>query len=305
MSRRWWDKTTSPVPGCTPTSPGCKHCWAKATAENRLRGRYGYDEDEPFKVKPRPERLAEPLRVRKPTRWFYNSMGDLFHEDVPDEFIAACFGVMAACPQHTFQVLTKRAERMAQWFESLCMEHRGDIGGITIRVMDRVLPESTHYYIPVRGRDWPLPNVWLGVTAEDQQRADERIPLLLQTPAAVRFVSVEPMLSRVELISLPCNVSRLDGECSFDDYFCALTGAGHGDAQFDEYGPADEYPSLDWIICGAETGPGARPMDLAWARSLRDQCQAAGVPFFFKGAGPGVPIPEDLDIRQFPEVTNA
>jgi protein gp37 len=276
MSRRWWDKTTSPVPGCTPTSPGCKHCWAKATAENRLRGRYGYDEDEPFKVKPRPERLAEPLRVRKPTRWFYNSMGDLFHEDVPDEFIAACFGVMAACPQHTFQVLTKRAERMAQWFESLCMEHRGDIGGITIRVMDRVLPESTHYYIPVRGRDWPLPNVYLGVTAEDQQRADERIPLLLQTPAAVRFVSIEPMLE-----GLPDLRDYMDGCC------------------------ASCSERLDWVICGAETGPGARPMDLAWARSLRDQCQAAGVPFFFKGAGPGVPIPEDLDIRQFPEVTNA
>jgi protein gp37 len=303
MSRRWWDKTTSPVPGCTPTSPGCRHCWAKATAENRLRGRYGYDEDEPFKVKLRPERLAEPLKVLKPTQWFYNSMGDLFHEKVPDEFIAACFGVMAACPQHTFQVLTKRAERLLRWFEWAMTDdnlaevlafdfHRLNLDTAAERLGGSFERgqydeygrcELAPYWDDIKF-PWPLPNVWLGVTAEDQQRADERIPLLLQTPAAVRFVSVEPMLGPVNFAHLWLN--------DWSEYPPQLQ-------------PADWLGPLGWAICGAETGPGARPMDIDGARSLLAQCKAAGAPFFFKGAGPGVPIPEDLDIMELPEVRDA
>lgn len=270
----WTDETWNPVTGCTKASPGCDHCYAERMS-HRLAGRAGYPLDEPFRVTLHPDRLGEPLRWRKPRRCFVVSMGDLFHEDVPFEFVAAVFGVMAACPDSTFQVLTKRPGRALEWYgwaayrhpnresaHKRCMRAAGLAG-----VCGTICPDGP----------WPLPNVWLGVTAEDQARADDRIPLLLQIPAAVRFVSVEPMLGPVDLWAIS-DGSWYDGEGA--TRYNALTGTawwgGTGDHGL------GGGPRLDWVICGAETGPMARPMNLDWARSLRDQCVAAPVPFFFK-----------------------
>ena len=182
-----------------------------------------------------PDRLDAPLHWKKPRRVFVNSMSDLFHKDVPFEFVDQVFATMAWMQEHTFMVLTKRADRMEEFFN--------EAGN----------PSRRHI----------LPNVWLGVTVENQKAADERIPLLLQTPAAVRFVSVEPMLRPVDITSY-LNSLYIIGNVPENTIY---------------------EPPLDWVICGGETGPGARPMHPDWVRSLRDQCQAAGVPFFFKSWG--------------------
>jgi protein gp37 len=200
----------------------------------RLAGRCGYPKDEPFRVTPHPEKLDEPLHWKKPKRVFVCSMGDLFHKDTPEQAIRSVWNVIADCQQHTFIVLTKRP----QWMRDFL----------------------SHYIC--------LPNLWLGVSVWDQASADTLIPPLLQTPAAVRFVSYEPALGPVDFT----NVGEVDG--------MMLTCLG---------GPSvDGEPDgvcIDWLICGGETGPGARPMHPDWARSARDQCQAAGVPYFFKQWG--------------------
>lgn len=251
---------------CTRISPGCKNCYASNinryrgngldyTVENLGRGAFYLDEKE----------LLAPLKTRKPCTIFPGDMFDLFHESIPDEMIQRVFGLMIMAEQHTFQVLTKRADRM-----------------------HRLLAED---------HGWknygPAKNIWLGVSVEDQQRADERIPLLLQTPATVGFLSVEPQL---EAINLDCFLGKL---------------------------PEDEdgapYPgTLDWVICGGESGPGARPFNLAWAESLQAQCKAAGVAFFMKQVGSHViqggerrkkkdrkgadmhEWPHELRVREFP-----
>ena len=259
----WTDATWNPVTGCDAVSPGCDHCYARAMA-HRFAGRAGYPAaPREFDVTLHPERLAEPLRWRKSRRVFAVSMGDLFHHSVPDEFIDRVLAVMAACPQHTFQVLTKRPQRMLDYLSALYQSERWLEAlwhcGRAVKT-EGVLSA-------IRGVI-PLPNVWLGVTAEDQQRADERIPLLLQTPAAVRFVSCEPLLGPVDLTAC-----RKEGVVDVD----AMAGT-HG-----VYRPHDgTNAKLDWVICGGETGPQARATHRAWARSLRDQCAHAGVPFFFK-----------------------
>lgn len=238
----WADETWNPITGCSPVSAGCNNCYARRMA-NRLRGRHGYPADNPFKVTLHPDRLEQPLRWRKPRRVFVCSMGDLFHEDVRDYQFYQVYEVMERCSHHTFLLLTKRPE-----------------------IAKAVL---TRY----EGRTWPLPNVWLGVTAEDQTAADERIPILLKIPAALRFVSVEPMLGLVDL-----NQIIVPGDNPMEYHVSALHEQ-HDDCLYDS-------PSqLDWVICGGESGPGARPMQPEWPRSLRDQCQAAGVPFFFKQWG--------------------
>lgn len=262
----WTDATWNPVTGCTKISPGCAHCYAEVMAR-RQAGRNGYPADEPFRVTLRPERLEEPLRWRKPRRIFVCSMADLFHDQVPEKFIAKVFAIMDLARQHTYLVLTKRPERMRSlisdedfqfhvgWFQSQAVREFG-------------LPE------PDRIGPWPLGNVWVGVTAEDQRRADERIPLLLQVPAAVRFLSCEPLLGPIQL-SDPDSHDWLGGGCG-----CTFNRPC-----------GDGYPGLDWVIAGGESGPGARPMSPYWARSLRDQCQVAGgVPFFFKQWGEWLPL---------------
>lgn len=237
----WADMVWNPVTGCTPISEGCQHCYAERMAK-RLQLMAPKKYSQGFAVKCHPEALSEPLKIKKPQRIFVCSMGDLFHDDVPDDFILKVLEVAEKAPQHTFIVLTKRPGRALQLFHNWGLVPDDFLG------------------VPPSGEAFPK-NIWFGVTVENQTRADERISLLLEIPAAVRFVSVEPMLSAVDLA-----------------YLC-FNGA-------DSFGT---LPGLDWIICGGETGPDARPMHPDWVRSLRDQCKAAEVPFFFKQWGEWFP----------------
>lgn len=265
----WTDSTWSPITGCTKVSAGCDHCYAETIAR-RFAGTKAYPNG--FEVTLRPERLDQPLRWRKPRKVFVNSMSDLFHDAVPDRFIGEVFSVMGATPQHTYQILTKRHRRMRsllrRWTDHLT---KGcycppDQGGCSAP-MD-----------VLHGR-WPLPNVWLGVSVESQQWADIRIPALLETPAAVRFLSCEPLLGPVDLR----NLRARNG---------ALIDCLAGDVKTPEGEVYAACPSaISWVIAGGESGPGARPMHPDWARSLRDQCQATGVPFFFKQWGEWRPEP--------------
>lgn len=248
-SIEWTDYSWNPVSGCDKVSPGCDHCYAETIA-TRFAGTKAYPDG--FKVTLKPERPTDPLRKRswRGKRVFVNSMSDLFHKDVPDDYIAQVFAIMALAPEITFQILTKRHGRMRSLLNSEAHWRRVGVGGVRV-----------------------LPNVWLGVSVEDQQRADLRIPALLDTPAAVRWLSCEPLLGPVDL------------------------GAAFGT----NYGgdPREDETGVDWVVVGGESGPGARPMHPEWARTLRDQCQAAGVPFHFKQWGEWVPedqSPEDAVI---------
>jgi len=272
-------KSWNPVTGCTPVSPGCAHCYARAMAR-RLVGRCGYPADEPFRVTLHPEKLDEPLRWKKPKQVFVGSMGDLFHDQVPDEFIDRIMAVVAMAQNHTFMVLTKRPTRMSQYFA------------------------GANYRLEIERWLWPLPNLWLGVTAEDQQRANERIPVLLRIPAAVRFVSIEPMLKPVDLTKIITFVCNNPSACYGNLYVSFDTLSG----KYYYTGPSGatikKTTKLDWVICGCETGPGARPMEVDWARDLRNECQEAGVPFFLKAMqvdGKVVKLPE-LDGQKWDQV---
>lgn len=275
----------NPVTGCTKISPGCQNCYAERMAK-RLAGRCGYPKDEPFKVTLHPNRLEEPLGWKKPRRIFVCSMADLFHEDVPDEFIFKVFNTMANAQWicgHTFMVLTKRPERM-----------RDIIKAIEADLAEQRKPvrnpngTTTHYLT----FSFPLNRIYLGVTCENQEQADKRIPILLQIPAAVRFVSVEPMLGPVDLKMGKCNHCQIRGQQFHVKHHCEECGRLAG-------------KNIDWVICGGESGPEARPMHPGWARSLRDQCQAAGVPYFFKQHGEWEPFydrdKDDPDWQNVPE----
>lgn len=231
----WTDDSWNPISGCTPISEGCAHCYAARMAK-RLAGRYGYPKDEPFKPGwPHLDKLNEPYHWRTPRRAFVCSMGDLFHDDVPAKAFSDVMNVILDNPQHTFILLTKRPLNMKRLLGT--------------REPDWKMACRYEYELPLK-------NLWLGVTAENQRTADERIPILLQIPAAVRFVSVEPMLEPVDLTKV---VFESDGS------------------------PKGCYLSeLDWVICGPETGPGARPCKIDWVRDLQRQCAAASVPFFDK-----------------------
>jgi len=256
----WATHTWNPVTGCTPISEGCEHCYAARMAK-RLAGRCGYPQDDPFRPGTfHANRLNDPLKIKKSSMIFVCSMGDLFHEDVSELIIDEILDVIAACPQHVFIMLTKRPQNIEQ-----------KLYASTPKCGCRHLG----------GGDY-MPNVWLGVTAENQARANERIPILLSIPAAVRFVSVEPILGPVDLTTV---IDRHTDHFTFGVsresylYTNVLTGR--------QYFKGGYLPheKLDWVICGGETGPGARPMHPDWARSLRDQCKAASVPFFFKSMG--------------------
>ncbi len=288
----WTDATWNPITGCTRVSEGCRHCYAEQLSATRLKEspRYqGLAIMTPAgprwtgKIKLHHELLVQPLHWKKPRRIFVNSMSDLFHIEVPWGFIDQIFAVMAACPQHTFQILTKRGVGMNLWYE---MAER--------RVRNTVIPGT-------RGREgtdghhvsmprWPLPNVWLGVSVENQENCG-RISQLLKTAAAVRFVSFEPLLGPIEM------------------RYRWLPAAG------------DATGAIDWVIVGGESGNAARPFDLAWAESIRDQCRGRCA-FFFKQAGSRPEIttaagvapvelksrsgsdpeewPDDLRIQEFP-----
>ena len=280
----YWDRAWSLVEGCSPASEGCRHCWSAVATHMRaaqtspaIRERYGgltaKGPDGPRfvgKVCMMEADLARPLRVRKATTWCV--WNDLFHPAVPDEFRDRAFAVMALCPQHTFLILTKRAERLPVYMDTTTDNREEAIGEAALK-----LSGGAHSGL----LELPLPNVWLGVTAENQGAADERIPLLLQTPAAVRFVSLEPLLGPWDGLGTCPQCGREQG------MIFPVVADGH-------------VESLDWVIVGGETGPGARPMKPEWARSIRDQCKAAGVPFFFKQMAKRAPIPDDLLIREFP-----
>lgn len=253
----WTDASWNPITGCDEVSPGCDHCYAKTFAE-RWRGTPGHHFEQGFDIVLRPERLDQPLRWTRPRRIFVNSMSDLFHASVPDEFIIEVFVRMWWSPQHTFQVLTKRPGRMRSLLpriEAPLREREHDL-----QLVDCPRPLT-----------WPLPNVWLGVSVEDQKWADVRVPLLLATPAAVRWLSCEPLLG-------PLDLTWCGGIDALQPDWTSHMGAPH--------------PLIDWVVCGGESGHGARPMHPDWARSLRDQCEAADVPFNFKQWGAWAPAGE-------------
>lgn len=257
---QWTDATWNCVTGCDKVSPGCSYCYAETVADRfwatQYRGIPIVDLNKPGRVGGAPnstrprvftdvqchdDRLDQPLRWKRPRRIFVNSMSDLFHEDVPDTFILTVFSIMEKCPQHTFQVLTKRAERM-----------RDMVSWLQRKWADEDPPTP-----------FPLSNVWLGVSVENQHWADIRVPQLLETPAAVRFVSYEPALGAVNFLPW-LKMFR-------NDHVVDPTGVA--------------YQSLDWVIVGGESGKHARGFDLAWARSAVEQCRQAGVACFVKQLG--------------------
>jgi len=298
----WTDATWNIVTGCSVVSPGCTNCYAMKLAGTRLR-------DHPSRkgltiaskagpvwngqVRFNAEWLDQPLRWTKPRRIFVAAHGDLFHDGVTDDQLDQIFAVMALTPQHTYQVLTKRPERMRAYLSdkyrwAMMVEHFSRMGAELSR---------DHFALVL-----PLPNVWLGVSVEDQTRADERIPVLLDTPAALRWISAEPLLGSVDLSTID-----VDGESTLD----ALK-APTWQELLDEWPESDVFEEtklesfldwhrlsalpdgpahkvIDWVVAGGESGAGARPMHPDWARQLRDQCAAVGVPFLFKQWGDWTP----------------
>lgn len=335
----WTDATWNPITGCSVVSPGCTNCYAMKLAGGRLQhhpSREGLTT--PSKAGPvwngqvrlNEATLSQPLRWKRPRRIFVCAHGDLFHESVPDAWIDQVFAVMALSPQHTFQVLTKRAERMRDYLtdspDQARFERRKRITWDVAYKLggDRAAEQA----IRDRGNTpegmWPLANVWLGVSAEDQARADERIPHLLAIPAAVRFLSAEPLLGPIDLARWLATARVTCRSCSepFDlheadpcrhepdgawtlacphcgDCRC-IRGKGIRGApadwlpkkvgRFTHVHPTIQLcPALNWVIVGGESGPGSRPMHADWARQIRDDCTAASVPFFFKQWGEWTP----------------
>ncbi|WP_214103181.1 DUF5131 family protein [Acrocarpospora catenulata] len=269
----WADRTWNPVLGCVKVSPGCDGCYAitqahirasnphprVASAFNGLTQRTPEGLDWTGRVNLIRERLGEPFTWRKPQTVFVNSLSDLFHPAIPESFIADVFQVMAATPRHTYQVLTKRHGRM--------------------RGLLRKWSPITGAPPWVHTGPWPLPNVWLGVSVEDQERAELRIPALLETPAAVRWISAEPLLGPVDLRNLKARNGALI-DCLGGD---VKTPGG------EVYSGAPSV--LDWVVTGGESGKGARPPHPDWFRRLRDQCQELGTAFFLKQWGSWRPQP--------------
>jgi protein gp37 len=251
---QWTDETWNPTTGCTRVSEGCRHCYIERTLPFRMAGRKFVNGSTGMLL--HHDRLDAPLHWKKPRRIFVNSMSDLFHPDIPADFIVQVFEVMAACPQHTFQILTKRPERI----ESVLYGEEG------------------RFYLG--GGDW-LPNVWLGFSAEDQATFDQR--------KQVFAARLGEQISWAYAFNLWCSLEPLLGPIEIGPFF-----------------------PFRWVVCGGESGPGARPCDLAWIRSIKDQCQAAGVPVFYKQGGASNRcahdrkgghfecFPSDLQIREYP-----
>lgn len=282
----WTDATWNPTVGCSVLTPGCTNCYAmRMAARLEAMGQPIYaGMTKPSKAGAvwtgKVElsnwgQVIKPLSWKKPRRIFVNSMSDLFHENVPDEAIDKVFAVMALTPQHTYQVLTKRAERMRDYFTRT----RDLIAGPCMEIIEaaRALRPDDLYCM----KTWPLPNVWLGVSCERQQEADERIPHLLQTPAAIRFVSAEPLL----------------GPINFGCRYCGSPDALHSGTCLASSDADQPCRFLDWIIVGGESGPRAREFDLQWARSIIAQCRSADVECFVKQLGARVVGPHDNGVN--------
>ena len=293
----WTDATWNPITGCSVVSPGCTNCYAMGLAGTRLKhhpSRAGLTRETKAgpvwtgEVRLNEQWLTQPLSWRKPRMIFVCAHGDLFHESVPDEWIDRVFAVMALAPQHTFQVLTKRSARMRAYLAERGSRRRDRADAVNVAAANMIMEGLI---APCKAVAWPLPNVWLGVSAEDQRHADERVPDLLASPAAVRFVSAEPLLG-------PIDFNRIDVATWLDSYAKSPRERSEHDpdmrwpllAPFEHMASGYSSPGLDWIIVGGESGAGARPMHPDWARSIRDQCAAAGVPFFFKQWGSWKPI---------------
>jgi protein gp37 len=261
----WTDATWNPIRGCSRVSEGCRNCYAEKIAarfscpgqafeglaqmkdgEARWTGKIAVAEDA----------LDQPLHWRSPRRIFVNSMSDLFHDGVSAEALSHIFEVMLECPKHTFQILTKRPERAKRWFD---------------------IAEQEWNRRPKLSHEFPWRNIWLGVSVEDQDTAAERIPILLDTPAAVRFISYEPAIAQM----------KLKWEWVSGGKPC---GGGPQVNLSRPWEPPTSKPKLDWVICGGESGPGARPLHPAWADHLCKQCESAGIPFFFKQWGEWAPL---------------
>lgn len=282
----WTDASWNAVTGCSRVSPGCENCYAEALSLRFKRTPFPWTANHAKdNVQLHPDRLTLPLKWKKPRRIFVNSMSDLFHELVPDEFIDQMFAVMALTPHHTYQILTKRPERMRAYLTQITTGHA--------YVRERVQDLWCNTYHKPGLITWPLPNVWLGTSVEDQRRADERLSYLLRTPAAMRFLSCEPLLGPIDL--WPMLASH--GRCQ-----------SHGNYSPEPDSPCDPcgcWPSrsvIDWVIVGGESGPHFRPMNLEWARALRDECAEGGVAYFYKqGSGPRPEMDRLLDGRRWEE----
>ncbi|QOF71437.1 phage Gp37/Gp68 family protein [Aminobacter sp. SR38] len=286
----WTDATWNPITGCSVVSPGCTNCYAMKLAGTRLKhipSRAGLTRDSKAgpvwtgEVRLNEQWLDQPLRWKAPRRIFVCAHGDLFAENVPDHWIDRVFAVMALAPQHTFQVLTKRSRRMRDYVNGFTCD--GARRFSIANAAGRMMADGDNAHDWVANAAWPLSNIWLGTSVEDQQRADLRIPDLLATPAAVHFASAEPLLGRIDFRRILVEHPVYAGVSAYQD---ALVG------QLFDLGtsPIGDTNKLDWIIVGGESGRGARPMHPEWVRSLHDQCDAAGTAFFFKQWGEWAPI---------------
>jgi len=307
---QWTEQTWNPVTGCTKVSEGCAHCYAEGVA-NRFWGDRKFGD-----VQFHPERLEQPLRRRKPTMYFVNSMSDLFHEDISFEVIAAILGIIAITPHHTYQILTKRPYRMLEFFSWLRFSDGDPWTECHFQALQNDNEaEVIHKYDAKPTYEWPLPNLWLGVTCENQRTADERIPLLLQTPAAVRFLSCEPLLEAVDIDFENIAVGFVEDQMATVGWDQSKYG------MWEDFSPSE---LLHWVIVGGESGAKARPCDIAWIRSIVEQCKEAEVPCFVKQLG-SKPVetvatglqwdwgatkgkggnpdewPEDLRVREYPK----
>lgn len=298
----WTDATWNVVTGCSKISTGCANCYAAAMAPRLARmGAKGYTElpwteaNSDQNVTLHPDRLDQPLRTKKAGKKFFTcSMSDLFHEQISDDFLDKVFAVMALANQHTFQVLTKRPRRMAQYIQRVQTIYPSP-WSLVGNVSQQLLGQHAHEITAACERGLPLPNVWLGTSAEDQRAADERIPHLLDAPAAVRFVSCEPLVGRVDLRAVRCGDSAITQPGVDSD-------PGQPMGTFDALRHPD---GIDWVIAGGESGPEYREMDEQWAGQLRDDCRLTGTAFFFKqkaGYRPESDVHLDGEIiRQFPD----
>jgi protein gp37 len=313
----WCDRTWNPTAGCCRVSDGCQNCWAERMANRlahhpaeKVRGVYGPTVGRgrwTGAVTLRPQELAKPFAWKKPKRIAVQLMGDLFHEIVPNDYIAAVFGVMAAASQHTFLVLTKRAERMERWFRWLDERVRPDClySAVEAFGVDVLCVTGEHRGFDNGFPGWPLPNVHLGVSVENQAMANERIPWLLRCPAALRWVSMEPLLGPVDLNSSLGGTRWIGGQRG-----CGETHRGNGTPEC-PHEPHHHHDDrcgrgLDWIVVGGESSSGARLCRTDWIRSILAQCKAAEVPCLIKQLGansdhPGITDPKGGDMDEWPD----
>ena len=283
----WSDYTWNPIRGCSRVTDGCRNCYAEDQAARIVKQdrERGVPEGEGAydgllargglwngQIKIVPELLDQPIRWTKPRKIFVNSMSDLFHENVSEETIQRIFAVMASSPQHQFQILTKRAKRMRDLLKG--KDLRWVVNAQMALTNEGVIPPGNHNI------SWPLSNVWLGVSVEDQATANERVPYLLDTPAAVRWLSMEPLLGPASLCDLENHTHLADGQ-PLVQALSGLVSDGESDIT--------EIAGIDWVVVGGESGPEARPMHPHWATNLRDECASAGVPFLFKQWGEWAP----------------